>query len=79
MYTFLHADFEGIEFYAAMWYVHLTKEGRDEYFFFKEEEEEDNEVLPVSELPMLVEQRVCGVKILDLSCLASGYNSNLTS
>ena len=22
-----HADFEGVEFYAAGWYVHLTKEG----------------------------------------------------
>ena len=28
---------------------------------------------------MLVEQRVCDVEILDLPCLASGHNSNLTS
>ena len=27
LYTFSHADFEGVEFYAAMRYVHLTKEG----------------------------------------------------
>ena len=36
-------------------------------------------MLPVSELPLLVEQRVCGVEISDLPCLASGHNSNLTS
>ena len=35
--------------------------------------------MPVSELTLLLEQRVCGVEILDLPCLASGYNSNLTS
>ena len=36
-------------------------------------------MLPVSELILLVEQRVCGVEILDLPCLASGHNLNLTS
>ena len=36
-------------------------------------------MLPVSELILLVEQRVCGVEILDLPCLASGHNSDLTS
>ena len=34
-------------------------------------------MLSVSELPLLVEQRVCGVEILDLPCLVSGHNSNL--
>ena len=33
----------------------------------------------VSELPLLVERRVCGVGILDLPCLDSGHNLNLTS
>ena len=32
-----------------------------------------------SELPLLVSERVCGVKISDLSCLASGHNLNPTS
>ena len=36
-------------------------------------------MLPVSELPLLIEQRVGGVEISDLPCLASGNNSNLTS
>ena len=36
-------------------------------------------MLPVSELPFLVEQRVCGAEISHLPCLASGHNSNLTS
>ena len=36
-------------------------------------------MLIVSELPLLAEQRVCGVEISDLPCLASGHNSNLTS
>ena len=36
-------------------------------------------MLPVSELTLLVEQRVCGVEILDLPCMASGNNSDLTS
>ena len=36
-------------------------------------------MLPVSELLLLVEQRVCGVEISDLPCLASGHNPNLTS
>ena len=47
-YTFLHADFEGIGFYAARRYVHLTKEGREEELFFSEEEEEEYEVMSVS-------------------------------
>ena len=34
--------------------------------------------MPVSELPLLVEQSVWGVKISYLLCLASGQNSNLT-
>ena len=36
-------------------------------------------MLPVSELPLLVEKRVVCVKISDLLCLASGHNSNLAS
>ena len=36
-------------------------------------------MLPVSDLHLLVEKRVCGAEILDLPCLASGHNSNLTS
>ena len=36
-------------------------------------------MLSVLELHFLVEQRVSGVEILDLPCLASGHNSNLTS
>ena len=28
VYTFLHAHFEGVEFYAARRYVNFTKEGR---------------------------------------------------
>ena len=51
MYTFLHADIEGVEFYAARQYVHVTNEGREEYFFFSDEYEEYDEVLQVSELP----------------------------
>ena len=35
-------------------------------------------MLPVSELPFLVNQRVCGVEISDLPYLASGHNFNLT-
>ena len=79
VYTFLHAIFGGVEFYAARQYVHLTKEGREGDFFFSDEDEEYNEVLTVLDLSLLVEERVCGVEILDLSCLASGHNSNLTS
>ena len=78
VYTFLHADFEGIEFYTARWYGNLTKEVIEEDFFVNYEEEEDDKVLPVSELPLLVEQRVCGVEISDLPCLASGHYSDLT-
>ena len=36
-------------------------------------------MLLVSELPFLVEKKVCGVEILDLLCLDSGHNLNLTS
>ena len=79
VYIFSHADFEGVEFYAARQYVHLTKEGREEDFFVSDKEEEDYEVLPVSDLPLLAEQRVCGVEILYVPCLASGHNPNLTS
>ena len=74
MYTFSHADFKGVEFYAARQRVLLTREGREEDFFVRNEEEEDDEVLSVSELPLLVEQRVGGVEISDLPCLASGHN-----
>ena len=35
--------------------------------------------MPVSELHLLVEQRVCGVEISNLPFLASGNNLNLTS
>ena len=35
--------------------------------------------MPVSELSLLVERRMCGVEILDLPCLASGHNLKLTS
>ena len=31
---FLHADFEGVEFYAVRRYVHLAKEVREEDLFF---------------------------------------------
>ena len=41
------------------------------------EYEEDNKVLPVSELLFFVEQRVSGVEILYLPCLASGHDLNL--
>ena len=36
-------------------------------------------MLSVLELPLFIEERVCGVEISDLLCLASGNNSNLTS
>ena len=36
-------------------------------------------MLPVSELPLLVEQRLCDVEIWELPCLASGNNLNFTS
>ena len=54
VYMFLHADFEGFEFYAARKYVHLTKEGREVDFFVCDEDEEDDELLPVSESTVLV-------------------------
>ena len=56
----------------------MKKEGREEDFFVSDEYEEDYEVLPVSELPLLVEQRVFSAEISDLPCLTSGNNSNLT-
>ena len=40
--TFLHAYFEGVDFYSARRYVHLEKEGREEDLFVSDEEEEDN-------------------------------------
>ena len=61
VYTFLHAYFEGVEFYTARRYVHLTKDGREEDLFFSDEDEEDDNMLPVLELPLLVKQRVCDV------------------
>ena len=76
---FSHAYFKGVSFYAARWYVHLKKNVREEDFFVSYEEEEDYEVLPVSELTLLEEQRVCGVEISYLPYLASGHNLNLTS
>ena len=57
----------------------LTKEGIYEELFFSDEDEEDDEVLPVSEKLLLVEQRICGVEISDLPCLDQGHNLNLTS
>ena len=36
VYTFSHAYFEGVEFYAARRYVHLIKEVREEDLFFNE-------------------------------------------
>ena len=39
VYIFLHANFEGIEFYAARRYVNLAKEGRYEDFFLSDEDE----------------------------------------
>ena len=79
VYTFLHADFEGVGFYAATRYVHFTKEGREEYLFVSDEDEEDDGVLLVLELPLFAEQRVCSVGISYFPCLASRHNSKLTS
>ena len=39
VYTFLHACFEGVGFYASRRYFHLTKEGIEEDFFVSDEEE----------------------------------------
>ena len=36
-------------------------------------------MLPASESPLLLEQKVCGVKISYLPYLASGHNLNLSS
>ena len=69
--------FECVDFYVAGRYVHLTKEEIEEDLFVIDEYEEEDEVLPVLELPLLVEQRVWGVEILDLPYLASGHNLNL--
>ena len=79
VYTFSHSDFKGVEFYAAKQYMNLTQEGKEEDFFVSDEEEEYDEVLTVSELPLLAEKSVCGAEISYLLCLASGHNSNLTS
>ena len=79
VYTSSYSDLEGVGFYAARRYFHLKKYQIEAELFLSEEEEEDNEVLPVSGLNLLAEKRVCGVEILDLPCLASGENSNLTS
>ena len=79
MYTFLHADFEGVEFYASRQYVHYPKQERKRDFFPSDEKLEYHEVLTVSDLPLLIEQRVCGVEVSDLPCLASGNNFKLTS
>ena len=37
VYTFSHAYFEGVKFYAARRYVHLKNEGREEDFFVTKE------------------------------------------
>ena len=79
VYMFWHEYFEGVEFYATIRYLRYTKEGREEDLFLNKEEEEDDEFLSVSELPLLVEQRLGGVEFLDLTCLASGKILNLTS
>ena len=39
VYTFLHADFEGVEFYTTRRYVYLKKEVREEYLFVSYEDE----------------------------------------
>ena len=72
MYRFSHADFKGVEFYTSRQYAHLEKEGRQEDFFVSNKEEEDDEVLPFSELTLLVEQRVCGIVILDYHAWLQG-------
>ena len=36
---FFHADFEGVQFYAARLFVHLTKEGIEEDLSIIDEEE----------------------------------------
>ena len=38
VYMFLHADFEGVKFYADRKHEHLKKQGREEDFFVSEEE-----------------------------------------
>ena len=58
VYKFTNADFESVEFYTARKYIHLKKEGIEKDFFVSDEDEEDNEVLPVSELFLFIEQRV---------------------
>ena len=37
VYTFLHSDFEGVDYYTARQYVHLTREVREEHFFVSDE------------------------------------------
>ena len=61
--TFLHAYFKNVEFYFTRRCVHLTKEGTESDLFVSEEEEGDDELLKVSELSFLVQQKVCGVEI----------------
>ena len=61
--AFLHAYFNGVEFYFTRRCVHLTKEGTESDLFVSKEEEKDGELLKVSELSFLVQQKVCGVEI----------------
>ena len=63
VYTFSHADFEGVEYCATRRYVSLSKKVIEEDLFVSDENKYGNEVLPVSELPLLVEQRLCDVEI----------------
>ena len=37
VYTFSHADFEGVKFYSARQYTNLTRGVREEEFFVNEE------------------------------------------
>ena len=39
VYTFSHADFGDVEFYAARRCVYLKKEGREEDFFVNDKDE----------------------------------------
>ena len=38
VYTFFHADFEGVEFYAVRGRVYSKKEGREEELFVNKED-----------------------------------------
>ena len=55
MYTFLYRYLERVKFFDTRRCVHFTKKRIEEYFCVSVEEEEDSEVLPVSDLPLLVE------------------------